>query len=245
MTTGISLVGDYTTWNMVRSSDSVVKIVLVLLLLASLASWTVWLAKTVELMRARRRIKSDLAVLDSAQSLVAIATPASDVARAIAESIRHEVTRSGDLRNAAGAEGLKERVSVRLLSLESAFSRRMTRGTNLVASIGATAPFVGLFGTVWGIMESFIGIARSQTTNLAVVAPGIAEALFTTAMGLAAAVPAVLIYNRFVRSLSGYRALLADVSNAYVCLLSLDIERRLTDSSTRQPARGQEAPVGL
>ena len=84
----------------------------------------------------------------------------------------------------------------------------MIRGTGILATIGATAPFVGLFGTVWGIMNSFIGISKPHTTNLAVVAPGIAEALLATALGLVAAIPAVVIYNMFSRSIAGYRALL-------------------------------------
>ena len=83
----------------------------------------------------------------------------------------------------------------------------MIRGTGILATIGATAPFVGLFGTVWGIMNSFIGISKPHTTNLAVVAPGIAEALLATALGLVAAIPAVVIYNMFSRSIAGYRAL--------------------------------------
>ena len=76
----------------------------------------------------------------------------------------------------------------------------MSRGTGMLATIGATAPFVGLFGTVWGIMNSFIGISKAHTTNLAVVAPGIAEALLATAFGLVAAIPAVVIYNVFARA---------------------------------------------
>ena len=82
----------------------------------------------------------------------------------------------------------------------------MSRGTGVLATIGSTAPFVGLFGTVWGIMNAFIGISQAQTTNLAVVAPGIAEALLATAIGLVAAIPAVVIYNVFARSIAGYRA---------------------------------------
>ena len=92
-------------------------------------------------------------------------------------------------------EGVKERVASRLERLEAGAGRRMLKGTGVLATIGATAPFVGLFGTVWGIMNSFIGISKSQTTNLAVVAPGIAEALLATALGLVAAIPAVVIYN--------------------------------------------------
>ena len=112
------------------------------------------------------------------------------------------------------ADGIKERVAWLLERIEAAASRRIARGTGVLATIGATAPFVGLFGTVWGIMNSFIGISKAQTTNLAVVAPGIAEALLATALGLVAAIPAVVIYNVFARSIAGYRALLADGSAA-------------------------------
>ena len=101
----------------------------------------------------------------------------------------------------------------------------MLKGTGMLATIGATAPFVGLFGTVWGIMNSFIGISKSQTTNLAVVAPGIAEALLATALGLAAAIPAVVIYNHFSRRIAAHRALVADTSAAVLRLVSRDLGR--------------------
>ncbi len=101
----------------------------------------------------------------------------------------------------------------------------MMRGTGVLATIGATAPFVGLFGTVWGIMNSFIGISKSQTTNLAVVAPGIAEALLATAFGLVAAIPAVVIYNVFARQIAGYRALLGDASAEVLRLVGRDLDR--------------------
>ena len=100
-----------------------------------------------------------------------------------------EATLSGGMRD----EGFKDRVALRLERAEAAMSRKIARGTGVLATIGATAPFVGLFGTVWGIMNSFIGISEAQTTNLAVVAPGIAEALLATALGLVAAIPAVMI----------------------------------------------------
>lgn len=102
----------------------------------------------------------------------------------------------------------------------------MTRGTGLIATIGSTAPFVGLFGTVWGIMNSFIGISQAQTTNLAVVAPGIAEALLATAIGLVAAIPAVVIYNVFARAIGGYRQVLADVAAGVERLVSRDLDFR-------------------
>jgi biopolymer transport protein ExbB len=102
----------------------------------------------------------------------------------------------------------------------------MARGTGLLATIGSTAPFVGLFGTVWGIMNAFVGISQAQTTNLAVVAPGIAEALLATAMGLVAAIPAVVIYNVFARSIAGYRQVLADASAGVERLVSRDLDFR-------------------
>ena len=116
------------------------------------------------------------------------------------------------------------------------------RGTGVLATIGATAPFVGLFGTVWGIMNSFIGISREHTTNLAVVAPGIAEALLATAFGLAAAIPAVVIYNVFARSIAGYRALLGDASAEVLRLVSRDLDRQAAGTSTpvKRPAAAAE-----
>jgi len=122
-------------------------------------------------------------------------------------------------------DGIKERIASRLDRLEARFGRRISRATGVLATIGATAPFVGLFGTVWGIMNSFIGISKSHTTNLAVVAPGIAEALLATALGLAAAIPAVVIYNVFARSITGYRALLADATAEVLRLVSRDLDR--------------------
>jgi biopolymer transport protein ExbB len=112
----------------------------------------------------------------------------------------------------------------------------MTRGTGILATIGSTGPFVGLFGTVWGIMNSFIGISEAQTTNLAVVAPGIAEALLATAMGLVAAIPAVVIYNAFARSIAGYKALLLDASAELLRLVSRDIDRATIPNSLRKAA---------
>ena len=123
-----------------------------------------------------------------------------------------EATIEERLSEGLSADGVKERLAIELSRIEARAGRGMTHGTHLLATIGATAPFVGLFGTVWGIMNAFIGISKSHTTNLAVVAPGIAEALLATAIGLVAAVPAVIIYNLFARSIAGYRALLSDAS---------------------------------
>ena len=131
-------------------------------------------------------------------------------------------------------DGFKERIALRLERVEAAMSRRIARGTGVLATIGATAPFVGLFGTVWGIMNAFIGISEAQTTNLAVVAPGIAEALLATALGLVAAIPAVVIYNIFARSIAAYRALLGDAS----------AQVHAAGQPRARPARGCRAAAG-
>jgi biopolymer transport protein ExbB len=124
----------------------------------------------------------------------------------------------------SNGSGIKERAASRFSEIIRSESRAMRQGMGVLATIGATAPFVGLFGTVWGIMNSFIGISKSQTTNLAVVAPGIAEALLATACGLAAAIPAVMIYNYLTRMMRGYLDLAAEASGSAGRLLSRTLE---------------------
>jgi biopolymer transport protein ExbB len=216
---------DLSPWGMFMNADVVVKAVLVGLVIASIVTWTVWLTKTIELLKARRQVRTALNALNSIQTLrhvkpSSLKEPAASFcAAAIAEF------RLTD--GVADKDGLKERVGSRLERIEAAFSRRISRGTGVLATIGATAPFVGLFGTVWGIMNSFIGISKSHTTNLAVVAPGIAEALLATALGLAAAIPAVVIYNLFARQITSYRATLSDTSAEVLRLVSRDLDRGL------------------
>jgi len=210
---------------MFMNADVVVKVVMVGLVIASVVTWTVWLAKTIELLKARRKLRT------AVDALSAIKTVASVRQANIEEPVASFYAAAVDeLRLSDGSmdkDGLKERVASRLERVEAAFSRRISRGTGVLATIGATAPFIGLFGTVWGIMNSFIGISKSHTTNLAVVAPGIAEALLATALGLAAAIPAVVIYNLFSRQIASYRAALADVSAAVLRLVSRDLDRGL------------------
>src|SRR6201984_804637 len=138
------------------------------------------------------------------------------------QAAANEIALSANLR----ADGLKERIAWQSERIEMAAGRKISRGTGILATIGATAPFVGLFGTVWGIMDSFIGISKAHTTNLAVVAPGIAEALLATALGLAAAIPAVVIYNYLARSIVGYRTLLGDASAQLLLMVSRGQRRR-------------------
>jgi biopolymer transport protein ExbB len=232
------LARDLSPWGMFVSADPLVKAVLIGLAFASVVTWTVWLAKTIELVVARRRVKADLARLGVAQRLsdeIERLAATQSPARAFLEAAVAEIQLSQD---SAERDGIKERIASRLERIEAAFGRRIMRGTSVLATIGATAPFVGLFGTVWGIMNSFIGISREHTTNLAVVAPGIAEALLATAFGLAAAIPAVVIYNTFARSISGYRALLGDTSAAVLRLVSRDLDRHMSapTPAVRRPA---------
>jgi biopolymer transport protein ExbB len=228
---------DLTPWGMFLNADPLVKAVLIGLAFASVVTWTVWLAKTIELVLAKRRVRGDLAKLESTlrlaegiDRLAAKGGPAGEfLAAAVAEIQMSQAS--------ADREGIKERTASRLERIEAAWGRRILRGTSVLATIGATAPFVGLFGTVWGIMNSFIGISREHTTNLAVVAPGIAEALLATAFGLAAAIPAVVIYNMFARSISGYRALLGDASAAVLRLTSRDLDRQAAPVPVAPAAR--------
>ena len=198
----LNLPRDLSPWGMFMSADIVVKAVMVGLAFASVVTWTVWLAKTLELAAARRRLRARCARSREARSLAEALTRLRGPAARCWRLSRPPTPSCGCPPKRSRRDGIKERVASRLERIEAAGGRRMIRGTGVLATIGATAPFVGLFGTVWGIMNSFIGISKAQTTNLAVVAPGIAEALLATALGLVAAIPAVVIYNMFARSIA-------------------------------------------
>lgn len=212
-------------WGMFMAADIVVKAVMIGLAMASVITWTIWLAKALELRSAKRHLRQATTILASKASLaeasVALAK-SHRLGRQFVEAASAEVSLSDTL---ADKEGVKERVVSRLNRIELAASRDIARGTGWLATIGSTAPFVGLFGTVWGIMNSFIGISKAQTTNLAVVAPGIAEALLATAIGLVAAIPAVIIYNIFSRGISAYRGEVGDAAACVARLVSRDLDR--------------------
>ncbi|MBK8161202.1 MAG: tonB-system energizer ExbB [Rhodospirillaceae bacterium] len=216
---------DLSPWGMFMQADWIVKSVMIGLAIASVVTWTVWLVTSLELMGARRQarlVRKTLAGVGSLAEGVVTVQLKEGPARDLITAAAHEVEISLGL----PSDGIKERVASRLERIEAAATRHVTRGIGILATIGSTAPFVGLFGTVWGIMNAFIGISKAQTTNLAVVAPGIAEALLATALGLVAAIPAVVIYNKFARSISGYRALLADISAEILRLTSRDLDQR-------------------
>ena len=206
-------------WGMFLNADIVVKAVMIGLAIASLVTWTIWLAKTIELNTAMRRVRQRLKLLESGGHLSDAVRACNGGRDAVAQLVL-STAREAELSDGIVDDGFKERVALRLERVEAAMTRRISRGTGILATIGATAPFVGLFGTVWGIMNAFIGISESHTTNLAVVAPGIAEALLTTAIGLVAAIPAVVIYNHLARVISGYKALLGDASAQLLLMIS-------------------------
>ena len=219
----LDLPHDLSPWGMFMAADAVVKGVMLGLAFASLVTWTVFTAKCLELLLAGRRLRRSLHAILGARDLEAAERAlgrARDPAATMVHAARHEAAATAPDARA----GLLPRVSSHLARIEAAAGRRLAAGTGLLATIGSTAPFVGLFGTVWGIMNSFIGISESQTTNLAVVAPGIAEALLATAIGLVAAIPAVVIYNHFARSIAAYRARLADAAAGVERLVSRDLD---------------------
>ncbi|MBR0840048.1 tonB-system energizer ExbB [Bradyrhizobium liaoningense] len=222
---GALLPRNLSPWGMFVSADIVVKTVMVGLAVASLVTWTVWLAKTIELRRKGALALRRTRALEGNMTLAQASARAGDAHDAVAQLIQ-SCAREAELSGGVLDDGLQERIALRLERVEAAMSRQIARGTGVLATIGAIAPFVGLFGTVWGIMNSFIGISESHTTSLAVVAPGIAEALLATALGLVAAIPAVVIYNHLVRGIANYRALLGDASAQLMLLVSRQRDHR-------------------
>ena len=212
-------------WSMFLSADILVKAVMIGLASASLVTWTIFIAKMIELALVQRRLRTALDKIGDARSLAeaqfALGANNSVLSSLLAAAMREARLSAGISSDA----GIKERAASRFAEIVRAEARRIRLGMGLLATIGATSPFVGLFGTVWGIMNSFIGISKSQTTNLAVVAPGIAEALLATAIGLVAAIPAVIIYNHFARVTKGYLELVGRSSGAAGRLLSRDLDR--------------------
>ncbi|GLR86041.1 hypothetical protein GCM10007857_27520 [Bradyrhizobium iriomotense] len=212
-------------WVMFMSADIIVKAVMIGLAFASLVTWTVFIAKSIELTLAQGRLRSALKKIADARSLAeaqfALGAKEGILPSFLAAALREARASAGISSDA----GIKERAASSFAEIARAESRRIRIGMGVLATIGATSPFVGLFGTVWGIMNSFIGISKSQTTNLAVVAPGIAEALLATAIGLVAAIPAVIIYNHFARMTKGYLELVSRASGAAARLLSRDLDR--------------------
>ncbi len=224
---------DLSVWGMYQNADNVVKTVMIGLVIASVITWALFFSKGIEILIARCRLKDETKAIAQVKSLdeavsIADGFKANSITRMLLNEAVSERTLSV---NSTDLSGTKERTAFRLERAVAAISRYMGRGNGYLATIGAISPFVGLFGTVWGIMNSFIGIAHSQTTNLAVVAPGIAEALLATAIGLIAAIPAVVIYNIFARMINNYRGQVGDTAAQAALLLGRDLD--LANSKAR------------
>ncbi len=223
--------GDLSILSLFLQADIVVKIVMTLLLLASVWVWAIIFEKVISLRRANRQADAFEDRFWSGGSLEELfdsqgAKPAHPVA-AVFGAAMGEWRRSARV---AGADmsrvGVRDRVDRAMTVTVGREMERMERWMVFLASVGSTAPFIGLFGTVWGIMHSFAAIAASKNTSLAVVAPGIAEALFATAVGLVAAIPAVLAYNKISTDLSRFAARLEGFGTEFGAILSRQSEER-------------------
>ena len=227
-------------WSMFLAADVLVKAVMIGLAFASLVTWTIFIAKMIELSLVQRKLRRALGKISDARSLseaqFALGAKDSVLSALLAAAMREARLSAG----ISSDSGIKERAASSFAEIVRAEARRIRLGMGLLATIGAISPFVGLFGTVWGIMNSFIGISKSQTTNLAVVAPGIAEALLATAFGLVAAIPAVIIYNHFSRVTKGYLELVGRSSGAAGRLLSRDLDRTHISSPGNTRSRAAE-----
>lgn len=207
-----------------QQADIVVKAVLIILLLASFATWVAWLMKVLELKKQGRLVVRSMLAIEQLNHLA----DRIDLPNGATQTMHHISAKEFQLAQSAGLQDentVKERVislTDRIISNEK---HRLSHGTAILATTGAIAPFVGLFGTVWGIMHSFVAIAQSNVTNLSVVAPGIAEALFATALGLFAAIPAVIFYNHVVRLITQYGLLIEDTMALLMVLLSRDLDQ--------------------
>lgn len=220
---GVSL----SPWQMFLTAEPVVKFVMTLLALGFVTVWVVLISKTIELSRLKRRLMAEDKILNESRNLddaFQRLGDEDDLGYGMILAVKAEQERSRDIM--ADRDGVKERVILHLERIEAAEARALNKGTGILATIGATAPFIGLFGTVWGIMRSFTGIVASHATSLAVVAPGIAEALLATAMGLVAAIPAVIVYNHLSRETMQCRAHVADLTTGLMRIVSRDLSRQ-------------------
>jgi biopolymer transport protein TolQ len=186
--------------DLLLQADPVVKIAIAILVFFSVWCWAIIIDKAIELIKARRSITRVERELNGSQNLLAAAK---FVQRPSLSAVLEAGSPPADGRPESPAEA-RERIERAMRSALGAELRRLHKRLPFLATVGSAAPFVGLFGTVWGIMNAFTSIARSHDTSLAVVAPGIAEALFATAVGLVAAIPAVMAYNKFATEFANY-----------------------------------------
>lgn len=215
---------DLTPMGMYEAAHPVVQGVIIVLLLCSVLTWTICVVKAMQLVLATYRIRQQQRWLSEMPSLPLCRGAAGHWGAAyeaplLVREIDDEITLSSGLIDA----DLKDRIEYRLARRADQQLQRLRYGIGPLATIGSVAPFIGLFGTVWGIMNSFIGIASAKNVSLAVVAPGIAEALFATAIGLVAAIPAVVLYNLFLRGLNRYQMQLDNLVAMLFLLFKRDV----------------------
>ena len=224
--------GKLTPVTMFLDAEPLVKVVMIGLLLASLLSWTLMVTKMLEFGSLNRTSDRFLEAFRGARSIADMGriassedfegNPMADMAAAAAQEV--ELSRQAGLQvSGAHRDSTILRAQTAVNAVQASLARRLSSGMQFLASVGSNAPFIGLFGTVYGIMHSFIGIANTNTTNLAVVAPGIAEALLATGIGLFAAIPAVIFYNYFQTRISAY----GSRSEGFVAELMNAISRQL------------------
>lgn len=214
---------------MFMAADWVVKGVMLSLLFASVLVWVIFAARIMILRWETAALRRRYRLLDKAGSLHGVRDVFAKKKGVVGQMVRAAL-RERAASEAGGIEarsGIKERVGSEVARIEAGAAKRMGFGAGVLANVGSTGPFVGLFGTVWGIMNSFISISESNTTNLAIVAPGIAEALLATAIGLVAAIPAVIFYNILARAVGGYKVMLADAGALVERTLSRDLDLAL------------------
>ena len=199
--------------SMFNGATVVVKVVMIGLVLMSIISWIILIMKLMDFASLNRVTTNFLEAYRSARSIADInriavsdefaGNPLADMAAVGTEEI--QLSKQAGLQvSGEHRDSTLNRASASIAAVQAGLAKRLSGGQTFLASVGSTSPFIGLFGTVYGIMNSFIGIANSRTTNLAVVAPGIAEALMATGIGLIAAIPAVVMYNLFNTSISQY-----------------------------------------
>ncbi|MFQ5534859.1 MAG: protein TolQ [Sphingomonadales bacterium] len=225
-------VPDFSLWGMFSGADIVVQLVLLLLLVASFWCWSIIADKTIRYRRIDEKADAFEETFWSGASLddlyARLKLQADHPMAMLFIAAMREWQRSHDM--GAGAVGpnaaLQERIHKVMRVTMNREIERLERYLGFLATVGSTAPFVGLFGTVWGIMNSFQSIALSHNTSLAVVAPGIAEALFATAMGLVAAIPAVIAYNKFANDMGRYSVRLEGFADEFTAILSRRLDQQ-------------------
>jgi biopolymer transport protein TolQ len=222
---------DFSIWGIVKRADAVGKTVIGILAVASVWSWAIIIEKWLAVAAVNRRSDKFEERFWSGGSVDAlyedvVKRPDNPMAALFAAAMRE--WRQSTAADASGQQtllgGVKERIERVMNVTLGREMTRLNRHVGFLATVGSTAPFIGLFGTVWGIMHSFHEIAAQKNTNLATVAPGISEALFATALGLAAAIPAVIAYNRYVNQLDRYAHRLEGFTGEFTAIVSRQVE---------------------